>query len=213
MPELVKQLIAFVKKHEPNGGYFGPETLVGLLEQNPPLLQAFVELFANATPEELDTLEDQEEFGWVIAGAADELDLLPDDPWNFKSDSDLEMLPADKLLGELCSACIQNDTKAVEHISQKIDVNQLDHHMQTALCYAVGNNHIECVEILLANGADPNVVENWGNTAMHICASTRSSKDIWSKLVEHGGVPQAKNDHGESAFDQLRTLNRTAWMD
>ena len=212
MSKLVESLLAFTKKHEPEGGYFGYGTLVDLLQSNPAALREFTSFFDSATAEQLDSLDDDDEYGWIIGGAADELDLLPDDPRNFKSDDELESIPVDKLLGELCSACILNDTNAVNSIARKLDVNQLDHNKQTPLCYAVGNNNIECVEILLANGADPNAVQNWGNTAMHICASSVSSKEIWQKLVEHGGDPQTKNEEGESAADQLHALKRSAWM-
>lgn len=212
MSKLVQKLIAFAKTHEPDGGYFGYGTLVDLLQADPGALNEFAAFFDTATAEQLDTLDDDDEYGWVIGGAADELDLLPDDPRNFKSETELKKIPADKLLGELCSACILNDTNAVRTIAEKLNVNQLDHNNQTPLCYAVGNNNLECVDILLANGADPNVVQNWGNTAMHICASTVSSKEIWKRLVEHGGKPENTNDRGETAVEQLHALKRSAWM-
>jgi len=215
MPEMsdtIQQLVTFAKLLEPARGYFGPETLVDLLEQDSSALNSFRSLFDGVTAEQLDHLEDQEEYGWIIAGAADELDLLPDDPRLFKTDSELAGIPAGELLGELCSACIVNDVNAVENLANRIDVNQLDHNKQLALGYAVGNNHVECVKTLLANGADPNCIQNWGNTTMHDCASTVSSKQIWQLLIQHGGNPDSQNDEGKTAIDLLRETGRSDWM-
>ena len=118
MSQLVQTLIAFAKKHEPDGGYLGYGTLVDLLHTNPSALNEFTSLLDSATAEQLDALEDDDEYGWIIGGAADELDLLPDDPRNFKSDTELQQIPVDKLLGELCSACILDDTNAVKTIAE-----------------------------------------------------------------------------------------------
>lgn len=213
MRTLVEELIAFAKSHEPAGGYFGYGTLVDLLKADSAALKEFTSFFEQATPEQLDAVEDDDTYGWIIGGAADALSLLPDDPRNFRSDAELQELSDNELLDTLCSACIVNDVNAVKHIAARIDVNSQDHNKQTALCYAVGNNHIDCVDVLLANGADPNVVQNCGNTAMHTCASTVSSRQIWRRLVEHGGDAQVKNDQGETASNLLRDVGRSAWVE
>lgn len=99
----------------------------------------------------------------------------------------------------------------MRYIVSRVDVNSLDHNGQTALTYAVGNNHSDCVGILLASGANPNVVESRGNTAMHNCASSRSSEQIWKLLVEHGGDAHVMNDDRETAIDLLRAMGRSGW--
>ena len=65
--------------------------------------------------------------------------------------------------------------------------------------------------VLLSNGADPNLVQNWGNTPMHICATTVSSKQIWKLLLANGGDPNVKNDEGQTAVEQLRSTGRSEW--
>ena len=204
-------MLAFAKQHEPDGGYFGPESLVDQLAENAAALKEFQSLFANATADELDALDDDDDYGWIVSGAADELDLFPDDPRLFKTDRQIAQLPDHEILGELCSACIVNDVNAVRKLAARIDVNTLDHNKQSALCYAIGNNHPDCVRVLLANNADPNLVQNWGNTPMHICATSVSSKSIWTMLVSSGGDPELKNDDGQTASMQLRSMGRAEW--
>ena len=213
MSDRTQQMLAFAKRHEPDGGYFGPETLVDHLLENTKILKEFKSLFAGAKADELDDLDDDDDddYGWIVSGAADELDLFPDDPRLFKSVDELAELPDDEVLGELCSACIVNDVNAVRKLTTRVDVNTLDHNKQCALCYAIGNNHPECVEVLLSNGADPNLVQNWGNTPMHICATTVSSKQIWKLLLANGGDPNVKNDEGQTAVEQLRSTGRSEW--
>ncbi|HEV2296238.1 MAG TPA: ankyrin repeat domain-containing protein [Tepidisphaeraceae bacterium] len=144
-------------------------------------------------------------------GAADAMDLLPDDPREFVSEADADALPDDKVLDALCSACIVNDVVTVSRLAKRIDVNALDHNKQTALGYAVGNNNPECVKLLLAHGADSNRVENWGNTAMHVCASSVSSKEIFKMLQAAGGDVNIKNDEGQSVLDLLKQHRRRNW--
>lgn len=112
-------------------------------------------------------------------GAADALDLLPDDPRLFLSEADANALPQEKVLGALCSACIVNDQATVARLASRVDVNTFDHNKQTALCYAVGNNHPACVRILLEYGANPNLKQNWATrcytSALRVFARKRPS--------------------------------------
>jgi ankyrin repeat protein len=89
-----------------------------------------------------------------------------------------------------------------------VDINSLDHNKQSPLCYAVGNNHVECVRILLDLGANPNLVQNWGNTPMHVAASTICSREILQMLLDAGGDVDLKNEHGESVLDVLKSYKR-----
>src|SRR5690606_20317873 len=188
MATTTQSLIEIAMSVEPAGGYFGYYDLVDALEANPSALQRFKSALASANAAELDTIDKvDEKYGWIVMGAADAMDLLPDDPRQFLSKADVDGLADDKVLDALCSACIVNDLATVARLANRMDVNRLDHNKQTALSYAVGNNHLECVRVLLEHGADPNRVQNWGNTAMHICASTVSSKGIFRMLQAAGG--------------------------
>lgn len=212
MPNPVQQLIDFAKRFEPKLGYWGPETLVDILVENSQAISEFRAIFDGAKAEQLDDLEGQEKYGWIVAGAADELDLLPDDPRLFKTADELAGLKGAEILGALGSACIVNDLNAVQYLSGRIDVNQMDHHGQLPLSYAVGNNHLECAKALLANGADPNRTGSRGNTAMHTCATTIASRLIWDLLIKHGGTPESKNEDGQTAIELLKETGRPNWL-
>lgn len=212
MATTAETLIEIAKSVEPEGGYFGYFDLVDALEANPAALKRFESRLVSAVAAELDGIDKVDEnYGWIVMGAADAMDLLPDDPRLFISEADADALPDDKVLAALCSACIANDVATVSRLAKRIDVNSLDHNKQTALGYAVGNNHPECVKILLANGANPNRVENWGNTVMHVCATTVSSKEIFRMLQEAGGDVNLKNDEGKSVLDLLKQHRRRDW--
>lgn len=211
MSDLIQRLIAFAKKQEPDGKYFGPGTLIDILHRDPAALLEFRRLFDGVVAEQLDDLEGVKEYGWIIAGAADEFDLLPDDSRLFKSGDELANIPTDELLEQLCTACVVNDIRAVENIAKRVDVNFLDHNKQSALGYAIGNNHIECVRILLRHKAKANAKINFGPTPMHLCAATGSSKEIWQLLIEHGGNPDKLDDQGQSARQILKRMRRGSW--
>jgi ankyrin repeat protein len=144
-------------------------------------------------------------------GAADAMDLLPDDPRLFLSAKDAEAIPDEEVLGALRSACIVNDKKTVARLAKRVDVNELDHHKQTPLCYAVGNNHPDCVRLLIDHGANPNRVQNWGNTAMHIAASSVCSQETFAMLLAAGGDVNIKNDEGETTLHILKKYKRQNW--
>jgi hypothetical protein len=213
MASLAQRLIDIAKSVEPSEGFVGHFDLVDALEGKPAALAKFKSLLRSAKAKQLDALEQlHEKYGPLVMGAADALDCLPDDPRLFLSASDAKALPDDKILGALCSACIVNDKKTVARLAKRVDVNELDHNKQAALCYAVGNNHAECVRILLDQGADPNRIQNWGNTAMHIAASSVCSRAIFAMLLKAGGDVNAKNDKGETVVQVLKQFDRQSWV-
>jgi hypothetical protein len=213
MATLAETLIDVAKSVAPEGGFFGYYDLVDALNDNPAAFERFKSTLSTARVEDLEGISKlDKQYGWIVMGAADALDLLPDDPRLFKSEADVAALPDNKVLGALCSACIVNDVATVGRLVKRCDVNKLDHNGQTPLCYAVGNNHGECVRVLLDNAASPNRVQNWGNTALHICASTVSSKDIFRMLLAAGGDVSIRNERGESALDLLEKHGRRDWI-
>lgn len=211
MSEPVPQLITLAKDIAPPDGYFDGYSFIDVLEADPASMARFRTILGNSTAPQLDNLEQDEEYGHIIAEAADALDLLPDDPRRFKTTAELDAIPADEVLDKLCSACILNDTNAVQVLAAKTDVNALDHNKQSPLCYAVGNNHIECVQLLLQHGADPNLIQNWGNTPMHICATSVSSKAMFDLLIAAGGDLAIQNEDGKTPVDEMGRRRRKEW--
>ncbi|XAL99838.1 ankyrin repeat domain-containing protein [Phycisphaeraceae bacterium D3-23] len=209
MQTLADKLVAIAGAVEPSEGYFGYLDLVDALESDPGAMAMFRALLKGAKPEELDSLDEVDgKYGWIVGGAADALDLLPDDPRNFMSAERANLLEDSEVLGALCGACIVNDVETVKRLVKRTDVNRLDHNNQLPLMYAAGNDHPDCVRILLDHGADPNKVQNWGNTPMHSCRS----KDVLKMMLEAGGRTDIKNDRGETVIDQLRLYGWIDWL-
>lgn len=74
----------------------------------------------------------------------------------------------------------------------------------TALHLAILYGHPKAVPLLLAAGADPNVVDSQGLTSLEACALTNvlddeQSRDIGHLLLEAGGNPMHHTPDGESA--------------
>ena len=208
--KLFEKLIAIAKAHEPKAGYWGYTELLDALEADPNSLAEFSKAFEGVQAEQLDLLDEySDEYGWIIGGAADALDLLPDDPRLFISESRANSLEGVEALEALGSACIVNDVEAVKRLASKVDVNSLDHNKQLPLMYAAGNNHPECVRVLLERGADPNKKQNWGNTPMHSCGS----KKILQMMIAAGGRIDIPNDDGQTVKDQLKELRRLKWLE
>eukprot|EP01064_Diplonema_japonicum_P002963 TRINITY_DN11924_c0_g1_i2.p1 TRINITY_DN11924_c0_g1~~TRINITY_DN11924_c0_g1_i2.p1 ORF type:complete len:538 (+),score=153.17 TRINITY_DN11924_c0_g1_i2:52-1614(+) len=76
----------------------------------------------------------------------------------------------------------------------------------TPLHYAVLEQHLEAVELLLEYRADPNVQDRDGRTAMHNVVSKQgdveTSLRIASLLLDAGGDPTVKNKEGETILHQ-----------
>lgn len=213
MQASARKLITLAKSIEPKKGFFGYFDLVDALESKPAKLDEFKNILSTVDIADLSSIsDDDEEYGWIVMGAADALGCIPDYPNNFLTDSAINAISDSNLMDSLCSACILNDTNAVTKLSKRIDVNSLDRNKQAPLGYAIGNGHIECVRILIQQGADPNLVQNWGNSQMHICASTASSKEIFDLLLDAGGDLMAKNDNGETVVELLKSFRRKKWI-
>jgi ankyrin repeat protein len=78
------------------------------------------------------------------------------------------------------------------------DVNARDTHGRTALIEAVGENrHI--VRLLLDRGADPNLDDERGNTALIGCAW---DADAALALIKHGANVNIQNKEGHESADK-----------
>src|SRR5688572_235689 len=64
--------------------------------------------------------------------------------------------------GTLLTAAKRNDTAAVRALLKKSKVNERQPDGTTALAWAVYNDNTEAAALLLANGADPNLANDYG---------------------------------------------------
>lgn len=78
MSKIPQTLIEIAKSVEPQGGYFGYFDLVDALEANPDALKRFKSSLTSAKATDLDGIDElDEKYGWIVMGAADAMDLLP----------------------------------------------------------------------------------------------------------------------------------------
>ncbi len=95
----------------------------------------------------------------------------------------------------------QNDEKAdfieamLKQKKYKKDINFVDKHGYTALDLAVIHNSPEIVEILLENGANPNIKDKNGYTPLHRAVIRYSYKIVYL-LLKYGADPNIKDKHG-----------------
>jgi len=71
-------------------------------------------------------------------------------------------------------------------------VNEYDDHGCSALFFAIGPEHQECMQLLLDYGSDPNHQNNKKNTPLHIACAIQNKKAC-RVLIEHGANIQLEN--------------------
>ncbi|XP_045408419.1 putative ankyrin repeat domain-containing protein 20A5 [Lemur catta] len=94
-------------------------------------------------------------------------------------------------------ACVSRDAQVITFLLDKnCDLNPRDGENRTPLIKAVQCQAQECIILLLEHGADANVVDDYGNTALHYAAYNGDSS-IAAKLVLM--VPLWKRQTGASS--------------
>ena len=97
-----------------------------------------------------------------------------------------------------------NNTDAVRDqltdpdIRVNIRINDADENGDTALMYAVQNNNIELVRLLLENGADVNIENEQAETALHYAAEQQVNLQILELLLNRGADPNSKDFIGNT---------------
>uniref|UniRef100_UPI002952CF1A ankyrin repeat domain-containing protein 26-like n=1 Tax=Panthera onca TaxID=9690 RepID=UPI002952CF1A len=77
-------------------------------------------------------------------------------------------------------------------VERKCHLDLCDHENRTALMKAVQCQEEKCVNILLENGADPNIRDVSGNTALHY-AAFGDNISIIEKLLLYNANTEARN--------------------
>ena len=100
-----------------------------------------------------------------------------------------------------------NLTEITQLISQGEDVNVRDMVGRTPLHYAVGEQHIAAVELLMLNGANPDIKdEQYRVTPLH-WATGSGNIDIVRLIIPRIEYIDAKNKYGETAADIASELH------
>lgn len=111
--------------------------------------------------------------------------------------------------GKLLSYAIKNEDPAIIDYVAKLsqtDINGTDAAGKTPLYHALYNsNNINLVKHVLALGANPNIQDESGNTALHYAQRLYRNKDeIVGLLLKHGANPSIKNKRGKTPEEMAR---------
>lgn len=101
------------------------------------------------------------------------------------------------ILKQLKEACTQGDKEDVIALLKKVSPDWVDEEGRTPLFYAALGNGIEETRLMIQDyRMQVNVVDNNGNTALHVAAWWSSSK-IVRQLLDAGAKVNARNNEGE----------------
>ena len=103
------------------------------------------------------------------------------------------------------------DTLVKGFIAKGRDINALQKHrrgMWTPLHWVAQRGLTNGVACLLANGADPNVTDDKGQTPLHFIAQKGVGKNQAKLLIEHGADPNARDDTGQTPLDYAKKAKR-----
>ncbi|KAI9363998.1 ankyrin repeat-containing domain protein [Zopfochytrium polystomum] len=79
-----------------------------------------------------------------------------------------------------------------QFIASGVSINAKDPNGYTPVAAAASYNHLDLLRLLLQGGADPNVVDNEGDTPLHV-TETVAVAEI---LIAAGANPHARNEEG-----------------
>ena len=85
--------------------------------------------------------------------------------------------------------------------------NHQDNRGYTALHFAVQEQHISVIELLLQNKIQIDLQDQNGNSALWRAAMDEVAVPIIQKLLENGANPHLKNKHDVSPFDLMDQEN------
>ena len=103
------------------------------------------------------------------------------------------------------------DTLVKGFLEKGWDINARQKHrrgMWTPLHWVAQRGLTNGVACLLANGADPNVTDNKGQTPLHFIAQKGVGKNQAALLIEHGADLNARDDSGQTPLDYAKRAKR-----
>ena len=103
------------------------------------------------------------------------------------------------------------DTLVKGFLAKGWDINARQRHrrgMWTPLHWVAQRGLTNGIACLLANGADPNVTDDKGQTPLHFIAQKGVGKNQVELLIEHGADLNARDDAGQTPLDYAKKAKR-----
>lgn len=94
--------------------------------------------------------------------------------------------------------------KTFQENKSVININQTDDNMNSLLIYATKANTVKICKLLLENECDPNIQNNYGNTAFHYAVSYKNF-EIVNLLVQFKANEQIKNNFKRTPWECSNT--------
>ena len=85
-----------------------------------------------------------------------------------------------------------------KYLKEGVDINAQASDGNTALMIASVNNKPDIVKFLLEHGADPNIKNDAGNTALYLLGAPSANKQILELLLSHDANPNVKMAGGKT---------------
>ncbi len=108
------------------------------------------------------------------------------------------------------------DTLVKGFLAKGWDINASQKHrrgMWSPLHWVAQRGLTNGVACLLANGADPNVTDDKGQTPLHFIAQKGVGKNQAALLIEHGADLNARDDNGQTPLDYAKRAKRKTVAD
>ena len=123
-------------------------------------------------------------------------------------------MDAEKLNEMFASTLKRNDIKCARQLlrswGDKVNLDKFDKVGNTLLHSACSKGQFEAVKLLVAAGADINIVNSIGQSSLHLSAA-RLQADITKYLLDSGANVMVYNKEGELPLDVASSLE-TAWI-
>lgn len=96
-------------------------------------------------------------------------------------------------------------------IERGVPLDHQDDNGQTALQYVIARSQVDVARILLDAGANPNLLDKYGNSALWTAVmNPKADIALIKAIYERGGDPDLRNKAGRSVADMVRTKNNGA---
>eukprot|EP00658_Telonema_sp_P-2_P019917 TRINITY_DN17832_c0_g1_i3.p2 TRINITY_DN17832_c0_g1~~TRINITY_DN17832_c0_g1_i3.p2 ORF type:complete len:211 (-),score=37.23 TRINITY_DN17832_c0_g1_i3:407-1039(-) len=130
--------------------------------------------------------------------------------WLLKEGANSELLDAlgRTALHGACADGSANSVRAFVQYGAQLDTPDAVENW-SPLHFASAYNHVSCVQLLLAGGADANAVDKWGRTPSYI-ASQRGNVKVVAELVTAGCDVERSAKDGANPFDYPRSATVVA---